>query len=40
MSKPMLAPAAHSEDVKVSQEAEAEKVSAGSEVEEVAGDDL
>ena len=36
MSKPMLAPAAHSEDVKVSQEAEAEKVSAGSEVEEVA----
>ena len=36
MSKPMVAPAGHSEDVKVSQEAEAEKVSAGSEVEEVA----
>ena len=36
VSKPMLAPAAHSEDVKVSQEAEAEKIRAGSEVEEVA----
>ena len=36
MSKPMVAPAAHSEDVKLSQEAEAEKISAGSEVEEVA----
>ena len=36
VSKPMLTPAAHSEDVKVSQGAEAEKVSAGSEVEEVA----
>ena len=35
VSKPVLAPAAHSEDVKVSQ-AEAEKISAGSEVEEVA----
>ena len=36
VSKPMVAPAAQSEDVKVSQEAEAEKIRAGSEVEEVA----
>ena len=36
MSKPTLAPAAHSEDVKLSQDAEAEQIRAGSEVEEVA----